>query len=110
MHNKLFLFMLLSTFLYSPIISLYNMPYGSLGSELTPNYHERTSVMAFKAIIQKISGIYLALAWWIANSSLFNDPVTGKPDVLRGVLWAAGFAGLLMIVAGFANFFFVKER
>ena len=110
MHNRLFLFMLITTFLYSPIISLYNMPYQSLGNELTPDYHERTSVMAFKAIIQKISGIYLALAWWIANSSLFNDPVTGKPDVLRGVLWAAGFAGLLMIVAGFANFFCVKER
>jgi len=110
MHNRLFWFMLASTFLYAPIISLYNMPYGSLGSELTPNYHERTSVMAFKAIIQKISGIYLAFAWWFANRPLFNETATGKPNVLLGMQWAAAFAGLLMIVAGFANFFCVQER
>jgi len=110
MHNRLFWFMLGTTFLYSPIISLYNMPYGSLGNELTPDYHERTSVMGFKAVMQKISGIYLALAWWIANRPFFDDPATGKPDILRGVQWAAAFAGLMMIVAGFANFFFVPER
>lgn len=109
-HNRLFWFMLVSAFLYAPIISLYNMPYSSLGSELTPDYHERTSVMAFKAIIQKISGIYMALAWWVANRSIFNDPATGKPDVLLGVQWASAFAGLIMIAAGFANFFFVRER
>jgi len=109
MHNRLFWFMLVSAFLYAPIISLYNMPYGSLGSELTPSYHERTSVMAFKAIIQKISGVYMAFAWWFATRPLFND-ATGKPDVLRGMQWAAAFAGLMMILAGFANFFFVKER
>jgi glycoside/pentoside/hexuronide:cation symporter, GPH family len=110
MHNRLFWFMLTSTFLYAPIISLYNMPYLSLGSELTPNYHERTSVMAFKAIIQKVSGIYLAFAWWFANRPLFNDPSTGKPNVLLGMQWAAAFAGLMMIIAGFANFFCVRER
>ena len=110
MHNPLFWFMLGSSFLFAPIISLYNMPYGSLGSELTPSYHERTSVMAFKAVIQKISGIYLAFAWWFAERPLFNNPITGKPNVLLGMRWAAAFAGLLMIVAGFANFFCVKER
>ncbi len=110
LHNRLFWFMLVSAFLYAPIISLYNMPYGSLGSELTPNYHERTSVMAFKAVIQKISGVYMAFAWWFANLSLFSDPATGKPDVLRGVQWAVAFAGLLMVAAGFANFFCVRER
>ena len=109
MHNRLFWFMLLSTFLYAPIISLYNMPYNSLGNELTPSYHERTSVMAFKAVIQKISGVYLAFAWWFANQPLFLDSA-GHPNVLRGMQCAAAFAGLLMIVAGFANFFCVKER
>jgi len=109
-YNRLFWFMLASAFFYAPIISLYNMPYGSLGSELTPNYHERTSVMAFKAVMQKISGVYMAFAWWFANLPLFADPATGRPNVLRGVQWAAALAGLLMIAAGFANFFFVKER
>ena len=109
-HNHLFWFMLITMCLYAPIISLYNMPYSSLGSELTPNYHERTVVMGYKAIIQKISGIFLAASWWFANLSIFNDPATGRTDVLRGVQWAAALAGLIMIGAGFANFFCVKER
>jgi GPH family glycoside/pentoside/hexuronide:cation symporter len=108
--NKLFWFMLGTMFLYAPIISLYNMPYLSLGSELTPDYHERTTIMGFRAVIQKISGIFMAGAWAFANLSLFNNPLTGKPDVLRGVQWAAALAGLLMIAAGLANFFCVKER
>ena len=52
----------------------------------------------------------MAFAWWFANLPIFNNPATGKPNVLRGVQWAAALAGLLMIVAGFANFFCVKER
>jgi GPH family glycoside/pentoside/hexuronide:cation symporter len=109
-HNKLFWFMLVSAILYAPIISLYNMPYASLGNELTPDYHERTSVMAFKAIIQKISGIYLAASWMIANLPIFNDPATGKPNVLDGARWACLIAGVVMILAGVANFVFVRER
>ncbi len=108
--NRLFWFMLGTMLVYAPIISLYNMPYNSLGSELTPDYHERTVIMGFKAVIQKISGIFLAGAWAFANLPIFNDPATGKPDVLRGAQWAAAAAGLLMIAAGFANFFCVKER
>ncbi len=108
--NKVFWFMLGSAVLYAPIISLYNMPYASLGNELTPDYHERTSIMAFKAIIQKIAGIYLAGSWMIANLPIFNNPVTGRPDVLVGARWACAIAGLVMIIAGVANFAFVRER
>jgi Na+/melibiose symporter-like transporter len=38
-------------------VTAYNMPYQSLGAELTPDYHERTRVMAYKAIIQKFTEI-----------------------------------------------------
>jgi GPH family glycoside/pentoside/hexuronide:cation symporter len=109
MHNRVFWFMMITSLLYAPIISLYAMPYSSLGSELTPNYHERTIVMGWKAIVQKISGVYMMSAWWIAQSFRI-DPATGKPDVLSGIQFASAIAGGVMILAGFANFFCVKER
>jgi glycoside/pentoside/hexuronide:cation symporter, GPH family len=107
--NRLFWFTLVTVILYALIMGLFSMPYASLGSELTPSYHERTSVMAFKAVMQKIAGVAGGAAWWVA-CSFRVDPATGKPDVLRGAQFATAIAGLVMIVAGITSFLGVKER
>lgn len=108
--TQIFWFMVLSASLYAPIISAYNMPYQSLGSELTPSYHERTSIMSWKAVTQKTSGMLIGGALWFATRPMFNDPVTGQPDVARGAMWAAAAFGAVMILSGLMNFFFVPER
>jgi len=108
--TNIFYFMLISATLYAPIISAYNMPYQSLGSELTPDYHERTTVMGWKAVTQKISGMLLGWGLWFATLPMFTDPATGKPNMAIGAACAAAIAGLIMIVSGLMNFFFVKER
>lgn len=109
-NSQIFWFMLISASLYAPIISAYNMPYQSLGAELTPDYNERTNIMSWKAVIQKLSGAMLGGALWLATRPFFNDPATGKPDIARGAVWAAAIAGAIMIVAGICNFVFVRER
>lgn len=109
-NSQIFWFMLISASLYAPIISAYNMPYQSLGAELTPDYNERTSIMSWKAVIQKISGMMLGGALWLATRPFFNDPATGKPDVARGAMWAAAIAGGIMVISGLCNFIFVRER
>jgi GPH family glycoside/pentoside/hexuronide:cation symporter len=108
--DQIFWFMLISASIYAPMISAYNMPYQSLGAELTPDYNERTSIMSWRAVVQKIAGSLLGAGLWLATSKYFIDPATGKADVAYGAVWAAGIAGLIMILSGFANFFFVKER
>jgi Na+/melibiose symporter-like transporter len=107
---QIYTFMIVSACIYAPLISAYNMPYQSLGAELTPDYNERTSVLSWKAVIQKLSGMMLAGGLWFASRPMFNDPVTGMPDIARGAVWASAIAGGLMIISGFANFFFVPER
>jgi GPH family glycoside/pentoside/hexuronide:cation symporter len=108
--NQIFWFMLLSVSAYAPIISSYNMPYQSLGAELTPSYHERTSIMSWKAVTQKLSGMLIGGAIWFATRPMFNDPATGRPDVARGVMWAAVIFGAIMMLSGLMNVAFVKER
>ena len=44
-----FWFMLASLAIYIPMMSSFNMPFQSLGAELTPDYHERTRVMSGSA-------------------------------------------------------------
>jgi GPH family glycoside/pentoside/hexuronide:cation symporter len=108
--DAIFWFMIISATLYAPMISAYNMPYQSLGAELTPEYHERTSIMSWKAVTQKLSGMLIGSALWFATRPMFNDPATGKPDVARGAVWACAIAGGIMLLSGLANFAFVRER
>jgi GPH family glycoside/pentoside/hexuronide:cation symporter len=108
--DKIFWFMIISACVYAPLISAYNMPYQSLGAELTPDYNERTTVLSWKAIVQKVSGMGLQGALWFATRDWWKDPVTGQVDVARGAVFACAIAGVFMIVSGIANFLFVKER
>jgi GPH family glycoside/pentoside/hexuronide:cation symporter len=103
-------FVIISAIVYAPIISSYNMPYQSLGAELTPEYHERTSVMSWKAATQKIAGMLVGYGVWFATRSWFADPATGRPNVARGAVWAGAICGAIMIVSGLFSFAFVRER
>jgi GPH family glycoside/pentoside/hexuronide:cation symporter len=108
--DKVFWFMLISTFIFSPIIAAYNTPYQSLGAELTPDYNERTTVMAYKGFTQKAAGALLQGGLWFSTRPMWNDPITGKADVARGAFWWAAIMGAWMIASGIANFVFVRER
>ena len=109
MRNAVFWFMLVSALLYTPLIGLYSVPYGSLGSELTPDYHERTGVMAWKAVVQKGAWVFVAAAWWLAQVC-GRDGATGELDILAGARWVAAIGGGGMIVAGVVAFARVRER
>ncbi len=108
--EHIFWFMLISALLYSPLIAAYNTPYQSLGAELTPDYDERTSVMAYKGVVQKAAGALVSGALFFANRSWWTDPATGQVDVARGAMWAAALAGAWMTFSGIANFVYVRER
>lgn len=71
-----FWFMVASLALFVPVMSCFYMPFSSLGSELTPDYHERTSVAAFRSMCQKVpevamfaaaafttAGVWVAATW-----------------------------------------------
>jgi GPH family glycoside/pentoside/hexuronide:cation symporter len=109
-HAQILCYMVISATLSAAFLSSANMPYQSLGAELTPSYHERTSIMAWKTVMQKLSGIVTAGGFWFATLPAFNDAVTGKPDVARGATWLAVICGVLMIIAGGMCFFNLRER
>jgi GPH family glycoside/pentoside/hexuronide:cation symporter len=108
--SSLFWWMLLSNGLYLPMISCFNMPYQSLGAELTPDYHERTSVMGFKSATSMICNIATFVALPFTNLWLFHDVVTGKQNTLLGIKVYCSFLGALMVLNGLLIFFNVKER
>ncbi len=108
--SNYFWFMLGSSALYIPVMSCFNMPYQSLGAELTPDYHERTSVMSFKNGIQKIPELAMFFALQFTTLHWFMDKKTGKPNLLLGAQVYCLILGMLMIVVGIAVFSLVRER
>jgi GPH family glycoside/pentoside/hexuronide:cation symporter len=128
-----FYFMLLSSAIYLPLVSCFNMPYQSLANELTPDYHERTAVFAFKNAFQKIPelglfffGRFFSMAVWVGADSgnvgerlrrLFTTteawgsaPDGAKYNMLLGAQVYLAFCGLIMLVAGLACIGLVRER
>jgi GPH family glycoside/pentoside/hexuronide:cation symporter len=106
--SRLFWFVLLSACGYAPILGCYNMPYQSLGAELTADSDERTTVMAWRGVVQTLAGVANAWAWWLAARPWFAD-ANGSPDLVRGARWTATVAGAVMILAGVGNAWFVTE-
>jgi GPH family glycoside/pentoside/hexuronide:cation symporter len=131
--SKYFWFMIISSAIYLPIVSCFNMPYQSLGNELTPDYHERTSVFSFKNAVQKIPEVGLFLfgrffstgAWVGADSSnvferiklMFTSteawktaPDGSAPNLLLGAQVYLAICGIVMLVAGLTCIVLVRER
>jgi GPH family glycoside/pentoside/hexuronide:cation symporter len=105
-----FWFMILTSSVYITFVSCFNMPYQSLGNELTPDYNERTSVYAYRGAIQKVPEMAMFFAAAFITLSIFNDPETGEPNSLRGAQVYSTILGVCMIGIGLLIFLTLKER
>lgn len=107
--TQYFVFMLVSLLIYAPVMSCFNMPWVSLGSEMTPDYHERTSVFQIKNAVQKIPELAMFVAAQFATLSIFNG-ANGKPDILQGAQVYTSILGAIMVAVSLAMFLLVRER
>lgn len=107
--QQYFVFMLVSMLVYMPVMSCFNMPWVSLGSEMTPDYHERTSVMSIKNAIQKLPELAMFVAAQFTTLAIFND-ASGKPDILLGAQVYCSILGAVMVAASVAIFLLTRER
>lgn len=107
--TEYFLFILISTCLYAPVMSCFAMPWNSLGAELTPGYHERTRVMSVKNAIQKIPELAMFVAAQFTTLAFFHD-ANGKPDILLGAQVYTAILGGIMVVLSVLIFSLTRER
>ena len=101
-HTTIFLFFVATGLAYYTALAIYSIPYFSLVAEMTPDTHERTNVIAFRAII--INLVTIALGWlaWFITLKCFRDE-------LEGVQWLAAITGLLFLTFGIIPSLFVRE-
>ncbi|MCE0499065.1 MAG: MFS transporter [Methylacidiphilales bacterium] len=90
--------------------SCWSMPYYGLQLELTPNYDERTRLTAWMSLCSKFSGLGGGWILAVLTSQWFNNPITGKPDIVHAVQTASWFFAVLILITGMLPPLFVKER
>jgi len=66
-----FWYMVASSAIYITIVSCFNVPWQSLGAEMTPDLHERTSLYTYKTALQKLPEIGLFAAAAFSTSTVW---------------------------------------
>jgi GPH family glycoside/pentoside/hexuronide:cation symporter len=108
--SVVFWYMILSCMLYMPIISSFTIPYYSLGAEMTPDYDERTSIMSYRSVMQKISELGISAFFPFTNLAWFLLPGTGAKNTLLGVQVYTCILGVVMAILAIIIFFRTTER
>ena len=108
--SAVFWYMIVSTMLYYPIVSCFTVPYYSLGVEMSPDYHERTSIMSYRSMTQKVSELGNFYALRFTNLAWFLIPGTREKNTLMGMRVYTAILGVVMAIFAIIIFFRVKER
>jgi len=89
----------------------FSIPWLALGFELTPDYHERTSLQGWSRIMAQIPWLISPWCWAILyNKNWFPNPQTGEADPVLGARFLAIIIGIIIICGGILPAIFNKER
>ncbi len=87
-----FWYMVVSSATYITIVSCFNVPWQSLGAELTPDLHERTSVFTYKTALQKLPEIGLFTAAAFCTATVWNDATPANALSRLGLMFSRMFS------------------
>ncbi|MEW6981817.1 MFS transporter [Colwelliaceae bacterium 6471] len=99
-----FWFFLVGSILFYLAYTVFATPWVALGYELTPDYHERTKIMAIQNFMGQFA--WLVAPWFLLfmqNETLFSDMVDGAG-------WLAIIIGVFTICIGILPAIFLVER
>ena len=83
--DAIFAYFLVMSLVFYTANTLFSVPHGALGLEMTNDYHERTRVFAYASFFVNIAALAPPWFYWIANRSFFQDEVDGIKWVGIGV-------------------------
>jgi GPH family glycoside/pentoside/hexuronide:cation symporter len=88
-----FLHLLVMSLVFYTFLTVFSVPWGALGIELTGDYNERTSVMAYATFIGTLSGLVLPWLFKATRLPFFENETAGARGVgiaLGGFILLAG--------------------
>jgi glycoside/pentoside/hexuronide:cation symporter, GPH family len=98
-----FIYLLLILSIYAAAFSIFSVPYGALGIQLTTNYDERTRVMAWRGYMQTAGTFGSAWFYWFCLLPVFGNEVVGAR-------WLGVIVGLVMLAGALATVVACREK
>ncbi len=98
-----FLYFSLLAVTFYVALTIFTVPWYALGFELTPDYHERTRVMAFPSFFAPIAAVFIGWMYKMTYWDVFTDR-------LEGIRWVGTGAAAIILVTGLVTTVFTKER
>jgi GPH family glycoside/pentoside/hexuronide:cation symporter len=98
-----FIYLLLMLSIYAAAFSVFSVPYGALGIELTTNYDERTRVMAWRGYLQTAGTFGSAWFYWFCLLPVFGNEAVGAR-------WLGVIVGLVMLAGAMATVVACREN
>lgn len=95
--------LLVSSLIFYVAFTIYSVPYIALGMELSPDYHERGSVMAIRTVLQQGGFFAIASLYWLTSLDCFEDRA-------EGMKWNSLWVGGLIFVVIMIPALFSKEH
>lgn len=102
--NFYFWYFLLGSIIFYLAYTVFATPWVALGYELTPDYHERTRIMAVQNFMGQFAWILAPWFLWFMQSDVLFD------DMIEGAGWLAILIGAFTICVGILPAIFLKER
>lgn len=101
--NDVFVYLLVMSLLFYTAVTIYSVPHGALGFEMTPDYHERTRVFAYASFIGNVGAISSPWLYALARLEVFGNAIIG----IRVV---CAVMGLILIISAVICAATCKER
>ncbi|MBH54238.1 MAG: hypothetical protein CMI18_07810 [Opitutaceae bacterium] len=99
-----FWYFLVATLIYYTCFTIFSVPFYAFGYEISPDYHERTRMMAVRIFSNSFNGVIFApWVYWMIQRQFWDDTIQGIRFVGIGV-------GLLMLILALVPALMIKER
>lgn len=94
---------LVAALLFYVAFTIFSVPYTALGMEMSPDYHERTSVIAYRSVLAQGGGLVCASLFWFSSLPRFED-------IACGMRTAGMIMGVLIVILVTVSAVFAKEH
>jgi len=99
-----FIYLVAATTIAALFSTIYTVPWTALGMELTPDYHERNSVMAFRTFLSMLCYVtIIPWLWYWSQNEVFLNP-------LSGLRWISIGVAIFVLLGGIMTFLGCRER
>ncbi len=102
--DQFWYFLIMSLVFYSAV-TVFEIPHGALGMEMTDDYHERTRLFSAKSFVGNVGAIMTPWFYAMAHWDIFK----GGGDEVDGMRRVAYLAGVIVLIPAFACAFLCKE-